>query len=133
MVFRLPDSIPKLHLWLAGTHMHYVGTDMLLGLDRNEPEPGTGIDEECLIQTPNYSFEWQRGYDYDAKFEDLPTARGGDFLYMKCTYDNSMGNPYVVEALAEQGLDAPVDVFLGEETLDEMCLGVYGIAYSILP
>jgi hypothetical protein len=35
--------------------------------------------------------------------------------------------------LGEQGLDAPVDVYLGEETLDEMCLGVFGIAYSIVP
>jgi hypothetical protein len=133
MLFRLPNSIPDLHLFQAGTHMHYVGTDMLLGLDRAEPEAGTGIDKECLIQTPHYDFEWQRGYDYDAKFEDLPTAKAGDYLYMKCTYDNSMGNPHVVEALAEQGLTEPVDVFLGEETLDEMCLGVYGIAYSILP
>ena len=29
---------------------------------------------------------------------------------------------------SEQGLDAPVDVYLGEETLDEMCLGVFGVA-----
>jgi hypothetical protein len=34
-------------------------------------------------------------------------------------------------ALAEQGLDAPVDVFLGEQTLDEMCLGVVGFATPI--
>jgi hypothetical protein len=133
LIFKLPSGIPELRLWSAGAHMHYVGVDMLLGLDRAAPEPGTGIEKECLIQTPNYNFEWQRGYGYDAAFEDLPTARGGDYLYLKCTYDNSMGNPHVAKALAEQGLDAPVDVFLGEETLDEMCLGVYGIAYSILP
>lgn len=133
LIFRLPTGIPELRLWLAGTHMHYVGVDMLLGLDRAEPEPGTGIDEECLLQTPKYNFEWQRGYRYDANFKDLPTARGGDWLYLRCTYDNSMGNPHVAAALAERGLDAPVDVYLGEETLDEMCLGVYGIAYSLFP
>jgi hypothetical protein len=133
IIFRLPSGVPELKLWSAGTHMHYVGVDMLLGLDRAEPEPGTGIDEECLLQTPNYNFEWQRGYRYDADFDDLPTARAGDYLYLKCTYDNSMGNQHVAAALAEQGLDAPVDVYLGEETLDEMCLGVYGIAYSIVP
>jgi hypothetical protein len=133
MLFRLPNSIPELKLWSAGTHMHYVGIDMVLGIDRSAPEEGTGIDEECLLQTPNYDFNWQRGYNYDADFADLPTAQPGDFLFMKCTYDNSMSNPHLVEALAEQGLDAPVDVFLGEETLDEMCLGVFGIAYSIAP
>lgn len=58
-------------------------------------------------------------------------ALPGDYLYLRCTYDNSMSNPYVVEALAQQRLDAPVPVFLGEETLDEMCLGVFGVAYSI--
>ena len=57
----------------------------------------------------------------------------GDYLYLRCRFNNSMSNPYVVEALGEQGLDAPVDVYLGEETLDEMCLGVFGIAYSITP
>jgi hypothetical protein len=131
MLFRLPPDIPELRLWSAGTHMHYVGTDMLLGLQRSEPEAGTGVTAECLIQTPHYNFEWQRGYSYDAAFDDLPTARGGDILYMRCTYDNSLGNPHVAAALAEQGLSEPVDVYLGEETLDEMCLGVYGIAYSL--
>ncbi|NJK32907.1 MAG: hypothetical protein HC927_11150 [Deltaproteobacteria bacterium] len=133
MGFRLPNGIPEIKLWMATSHMHYVGTDMIIGVDRVEPEPGSGIDDECLIQTPNYDFNWQRGYAYDADLDEVPTARAGDALYMRCTYDNSMGNPFVVEALAEQGLDAPVDVYLGEETLDEMCLGVFGIAYSILP
>jgi hypothetical protein len=33
-----------------------------------------------------------------------------------------MANPFVVKALNEQGLAAPQDVTLGEQTLDEMCL-----------
>ena len=32
------------------------------------------------------------------------------------------------EALHSEGLDAPHDVVLGENTLDEMCLGAFGIA-----
>ncbi|MFV8751997.1 hypothetical protein ACNOYE_15735 [Nannocystaceae bacterium ST9] len=131
MRITLPAEVPELKLWLAGTHMHYVGTDMIIGIDRAEPEQGTNIDEECLIQTPNYSFEWQRGYRYDAPLDQVPTLRAGDTLSMRCNYDNSMSNPHVVDALAEQGLDAPIDVFLGEETLDEMCLGVFGIAYGL--
>ena len=34
---------------------------------------------------------------------------------------------YVAEALAEQGYSEPQDVQLGDETLDEMCLGLFGI------
>jgi hypothetical protein len=30
-----------------------------------------------------------------------------------------------VKALAEKKLSSPVDVFLGEQTLDEMCLGAF--------
>jgi hypothetical protein len=133
MIFRIPPSFPELKIWSIGAHMHYVGTDMLIGLDRVEPEAGTGIDQDCLLQTPNYSFEWQRGYAFDAPLDQVPTAKPGDYLYLRCNFNNSMTNPYVVDALGEQGLDAPVDVYLGEETLDEMCLGVFGVAYSIAP
>lgn len=132
MFFRMPSEIPELKLWSVGSHMHYVGTDMLIALDRPEADE-SGVEQECLIQTPHYSFEWQRGYAYDAPLDEVPVVRPGDYLYMRCSYNNSMTNPYVVDALGEQGLDAPVDVFLGEETLDEMCLGVFGVAYSIVP
>lgn len=78
--------------------------------------------EECLLQTPDWDFEWQRYYPYDAEIEALPFVMPGDTFELTCRYDNSMNNPFVREALAEQGLDAPRDVVLGEETLDEMCL-----------
>jgi hypothetical protein len=35
------------------------------------------------------------------------------------------------EALAEQGLSAPRDVTPGEETLDEICLGIFGMAQKV--
>ena len=88
---------------------------------------GNGYDD-CMLETPNYSFEWQRTYTYDGDLLEMPIAVGGDRIYLRCEYDNSMNNPYVVEAVQEQGLDGPVDVVLGDETLDEMCLGVFGIA-----
>jgi len=108
-------------LFSVGTHMHYVGTDMKIDLIQADG------DEECLIQTPNWDFNWQRVYDYDAPVDQLPTIAAGDSLLMRCTYDNSLDNPFVVDALDEQGLDEPQDVHLGDETLDEMCLGLFGI------
>lgn len=78
--------------------------------------------EECLLNTPDWNFEWQRFYEYDAAIQDLPFMRAGDTFEFHCDYDNSMDNPFVREALMEQGLTEPRDVVLGDETLDEMCL-----------
>ena len=50
-------------------------------------------------------------------------------MRIRCTYDNTIDNPDLAGALAEQGLDAPTDVVLGEGTLDEMCLA--GIAVAV--
>jgi peptidylprolyl isomerase len=129
MSIRLND-IPDLRVWSAGTHLHYVGTDMVAGIRRAAPQPGEP-ESECFVHTPNWNFNWQRAYVYDAPLDQAPVVRAGDEIVMRCTYNNSMSNPYVVQALAEQGLGAPVDVYLGEETLDEMCLGIFGVAINL--
>jgi len=133
-IFTLPDTIggnpmPELFVYGAGTHMHYVGRDMIINLEHNNPnskEPGT----ECLVETPDWNFAWQRSYLYDTKIEDLPRFLPGDKLRMRCTYDNTTNNPYVVRALQDQKLPSPIDVSLGESTLDEMCLGVLPLLYK---
>jgi mono/diheme cytochrome c family protein len=114
----------ELPLFSVGTHMHYVGTDMKVDFIDNDGDSGGG--ESCMIQTP-WDFDWQRVYSFDAPVSELPVIGPGDSLRMRCTYDNSMDNPAVARALAEAGLAEPVDVWLGEETLDEMCLGLFGI------
>ncbi|WP_437964268.1 hypothetical protein WMF04_31710 [Sorangium sp. So ce260] len=123
MQFRLPASVSarETYLYGAGAHMHYVGTDMKVTLEREQGAAG-GSGEQCLVQTPRWDFSWQRGFYYDAPLAELPRLRGGDLLTMRCTYDNSMSNPFLAKALKEQRLPAPVDVHLGESTLDEMCL-----------
>lgn len=123
--FLLPEAelnVP-FRLWVVGTHMHYVGTDMKISVVQEGKE-------QCLVQTPNWDFNWQRGYFYEGEVEELPAVYPGDVLDMRCTYDNSLENPFVREALEEQGLEEPVDVKLGDETLDEMCLGVFGVAIN---
>lgn len=79
-------------------------------------------DSECLIQTPQWNFEWQRQYVYDVPIEQLPFVSAGDRLTMRCTYNNTTSNPFVQASLKSQGLTAPHDIVLGDETLDEMCL-----------
>jgi hypothetical protein len=108
-------------IFSVGTHMHYVGTDMKIDLIREDGQ------EDCLVQTPRWDFNWQRTYTFDAPIDELPTIDMGESLRMRCTYDNTLDNPSVRAALSERGLDATSDVYLGEETLDEMCLGLFGI------
>jgi hypothetical protein len=129
MRFPLPRATADYRLWAVGTHMHYVGTDMRIGITRANPQDEPA--EECLLETPHWDFDWQRGYLYDVPIDQAPTAKTGDVFELKCTYDNSMQNPFVQTALSEQGLSAPRDVLLGEQTLDEMCLGIFGMAQKV--
>lgn len=134
MRFTLPQRtgtglpIPALKIVSVGTHMHYVGTDMKWSLEHPQPLPGE-VAMQCMVQTPRWNFEWQRGYAFDVPIEDAPEFRPGDRLHLRCTYNNTMNNPFVARALREQNKSAPEDVLLGEETLDEMCLAVMTIAY----
>jgi hypothetical protein len=113
-------------VFLVGTHMHYVGTDMRIEVDHKRHEDGVP-DTECLLETPRWDFNWQRSYAYDASLDEVPVIRAGDTLRLSCRYDNTLDNPGTRKALADQGLSEPQDVWLGESTLDEMCLGVFGI------
>ena len=129
MRFALPAATPEYRLWTVASHMHYVGTDMRIGITR--AAAGSEPAEECLLETPKWDFNWQRGYQYDVPIDQAPTVKAGDVLNLRCTYDNSSRNSFVQNALAEQGLTEPRDVVLGEETLDEMCLGVFGLAQKV--
>ncbi|HEX5660773.1 MAG TPA: hypothetical protein VFX59_26450, partial [Polyangiales bacterium] len=124
--WKLPLSAIK--VFGMGTHMHYVGRDLRIWVDHKAPKEGEPASE-CLIQTPSWDFNWQRGYGYDATYETYPTLSDGDTMHFKCIYDNTMDNHFVARALEDQGKTAPVEVRLGEDTLDEMCLGALGIIY----
>ena len=119
----IPDWL-DVRLWTAANHMHKVGVDMRVWI-----EHGDG-SEDCLVHTPNWDFNWQRFYKYDVPIEQGLKIQAGDVVHVRCEYDNTLDNPAVVEALAEVGLENPVDVFVGEGTLDEMCLTALGVGYS---
>jgi len=120
-LIRSQQGVSQYRVFGVGTHMHYVGQDMKIEV---EHEDGS---KDCLLQTPKWDFNWQRVYYYDTPLEDAPVVRPGDVLTMRCTYNNSMANPFVRTALGQQSIDTPVDVHLGESTLDEMCLGAFGV------
>jgi hypothetical protein len=112
-----PEGEPLPDVWIYGAaaHMHYVGVDATITIER------AGGGSECLLHDA-WDFDWQRIYLYDTPLESLPQLYPGDKIKVRCRYDNTMNNPGVQRALSDEGLLAPIDVQLGEETTDEMCL-----------
>jgi len=96
-------------------HQHLAGIDVKVDLER-------GADGQCLLQD-RWDFHWQRLYTYAAPVEQLPTLEPGDKIKLRCTYDNAMTNRRLGPELKARGL-TPMDIRLGEETLDEMCLAL---------
>ena len=94
----------------ATGHMHTLGQQITTTLIHDD---GT---EECLLDIPDWDFEWQQAYDF--LDDEWATLSPGEQLTLSCTYDNSAENQPVVDG---EQLD-PVDVTWGEGTLDEMCL-----------
>ena len=127
MFYTLPGGFGKARIWGIATHMHYVGVSEMIQVKHKNPI-GDEPETECLLDTPNWDFNWQRIYRTDVPVEESVEVRGGDTLVLTCHYDNSLDNAAVVSALEQQGLSEPRDVVLGETTLDEMCLGAFGSA-----
>ncbi len=83
----------------AGVHMHTIGTRASLTIER-----GAG-GSDCLIDVPDWDFNWQGTYDLTASTVVEPK----DKIRLECHFDNSAG----AAALK-----------WGEGTGDEMCLGM---------
>lgn len=108
-------------VFAVAPHMHYLGTDLIATIVHEDGE------EDCMIHSPGFRFDFQRGYAYDASAGPLPVIRRGDSVRVQCKYDNSEGNPFMVDHLQASGASAPHDVYWGEETSDEMCLATVGL------
>jgi hypothetical protein len=134
-VFTMDQLVPSLPLPLkllsVAAHMHLVGVDEKITIERANPT-ASSPGEECLLQVPQYSFNWQRAYEYDTNIASLPTVSSGDTLKLRCTYNNTMSNPLLAASLAEQGFKQTQPVSLGETTLNEMCLGAFWYLYPSL-
>jgi hypothetical protein len=116
-----PDWIPEVELFMVAPHMHNVGVDFRVTLEHQG-------QTRCVIQDPHWHPDWQMVYMIDSQIGEFPRVGPGDRLEMRCTYDNSLGNPTLVEALASLGLEQPIDVYLGDSGVNEMCMLIYGLA-----
>ncbi len=124
----LPDlgNGQEFQLFSANPHMHLVGTHIQSKIVRPAAR-GNQPKEECLANG-GWNFDWQRTYIYDAPIADLPTIKGGDKIEVNCKWDNTLANPFVQRMLHDAGLPmAPIDIALGEQTTNEMCLEIFGI------
>lgn len=125
----VPASVGQVGVFGVGPHMHLLGVDMKVHIERPVPYGGQP-PVECLVHTPTYDYHWQRLYQFDEPDPyALPRVRGGDTLVLRCTFDNTLDNDNLAVALASEGLAEPVDVGLGAGTFDEMCLAAFGVVY----
>ena len=113
-------------VFLIGNHMHYIGTEMRAWLERGDDAPATDTDDTCLLHTPAWDFDWQQFFQFDNTQGPGPLVYPDDDLWLHCRYDNTLDNPGVADVLAESGLDAPIDIALGEGSLNEMCIAILG-------
>jgi mono/diheme cytochrome c family protein len=126
----LDQALDPREVFLAGNHMHYIGSGMRVRVERGEAAPAEAEDI-CLLETPRWDFEWQQFFNYPTDTTGGPTLYPGDDLWLECTYDNSLENPAVARALAESGLSDPIDVTVGEGSLDEMCVFLMGTVPAV--
>ncbi len=129
----VPDlfGYSDVRVYSANPHMHLLGTHLSARIERPSargPDPRT----ECL-SNGGWNFDWQRTYTYDAPLDQLPSIAQGDVIEVTCTWDNSMGNPFMYRMLEDSGLARPIDVTLGEETMNEMCLAILGLSVPAPP
>lgn len=100
-----PDDIIGIGLF---SHMHVRGRDMTF----SSQKPGT--EKEPLLMIPNYSFDWQMGYEWPAGQIKFP--KGTQFECI-AHYDNSNFNPYNPNPKAT--------VRMGQQTHEEMMNGFF--------
>ncbi len=89
-------------------HMHLLGKSAQMWVELPD---GGRID---LVDVPRWDFHWQTEYIFK---EPLKIPRKS-VVRVRCAFDNSAENP-------NQPVKPPKRVTFGEQTTDEMCVGVY--------
>lgn len=101
--FEYPLSTDEsFRFYSTALHMHTLGVSAEMVVEHDD---GT---ETCLARVPSWDFDWQRSYEL---VEPVDVA-DGDTIRLTCTWDNPTDE----------------DVYWGDGTTDEMCLGVSYIA-----
>ena len=99
----LEDTVGAGRLYGVVPHMHTLGTIFQLSIDQGE-------GDECLIELPNWDFNWQSLYLYEEPIQ----TQAGDTLTLTCAYDTSSRTEVT---------------YWGEGTEDEMCVLFLYVSY----
>lgn len=125
-------ALTDVRIYSVNAHMHLVGTHIAGRIERAAAR-GSDPQTECLANG-GWNFDWQRTYIYDAPLDRLPTVQAGDTIDITCHWNNTIENPFVQRMLRDSHLPPqPVDIKLGEQTTNEMCLEIFGLAVSLTP
>jgi hypothetical protein len=103
-------SSSSVNVYLVGLHMHYLGSSGYLMVRNDQGR------NECLLEIASWDFSWQMGYQLA---EPVNVVLGKDRAYLECHFDNTDANQPTVGGVRQ----TPRDVFWGEDSLDEMCIG----------
>lgn len=131
MATTLPQDLPAgVQLFSVNPHMHLIGTHIESKIFRAAPTSSQPA-EECLANGA-WNFDWQRTYVYNIDLDHMPSIAAGDRIAVKCRWNNTLDNPFVTRMLNDAGLKnhPPIDIPLGEETTNEMCLEIFGITLA---
>lgn len=125
-------DLTNVKVFSVNPHMHLVGSHISSKLVRPAAR-GTDPKEECLANG-GWNFDWQRTYVYDAPIDQLPGLAVGDRIEVSCKWNNTIENPFVQRMLHDSNLPPqPIDLRLGEQTTNEMCLEIFGLAVDAPP
>jgi len=110
-----PDD-KEFRIWALFPHMHYAATAMKVTLEHPD---GTS---DCISEVPVFDFDFQRTYEWDAPFEDLPLLGPDDTFAIQCSYNNSESNTMLKRAYEDNGIDTYEPIEIGNGWMDEMCV-----------
>lgn len=106
----------EFRIWALFPHMHYAATAMKVTLEHPD---GTS---DCISEVPVFDFDFQRTYEWDAPFEDLPVLGSNDTFAIQCSYNNSESNATLRRAYEDNGITEYLPIQIGNGWLDEMCV-----------
>lgn len=97
-------------IYTASLHMHNLGTTGFMYVKRPDGS------RQCVLKIDDWDFHWQGG----VRLQQPIPMNPGDTIELECRYDNSAQNQPVYQGRQQ----TPRDVNWGENTTDEMCLGI---------
>jgi hypothetical protein len=103
----------RVKIYSAHPHMHYFGSQFLLGILRKDGS------QECLLAIPRWDFGWEQSY----WLKTPVTLEPDDQVYVECHFDNSETNQPLVNGVPAK----PRDIAWGGNNQD-MCAGF--LAYA---